>query len=172
MEQQRIEYIRKNGRQKGRKKGVLFCGIDPDDPQSVIMGFSLCHSVDRFDYISGQRMPGFGLDTAKLRAEKWRFHNAYFVQKSFPEAELIDGDGLYKFVNPDSKQVVEVPPSVMVRLRTFIERCRKYYKDKDFPAWIEMIEKADPYPEDELEQEGFFLIDVTEKELIEDLDQL
>lgn len=145
MEQQRLEYIRKNGRRKGRKKGVLFCGIDPDDDQSVIIGFTLCHAVDRFDYIKGQRVEGFGLETAKLRADKWKFHTDFFVQKTFTEDELEDGFKLFVYLNPDKQSIVEVPPSVMVRLKTFIERCRKYYKDKDFPTWIQKIEQDQPY---------------------------
>ena len=148
METQRIEYIRKNGRRKGRKKGVLFCGIDPDDDQSVIIGFTLCHAIDRFDYIKDQRVEGFGLETAKLRADKWKFHTDYFVQKTFTEDELEDEVFMYK--NPDNQSIVEVPPSVMVRLKTFIERCRKYYKDKDFPMWIQKIEQGESYPSENL----------------------
>ncbi len=159
MEQMRIEYIRKNGRQKGRKKGVLFCGIDPDDNQSVILGFSLCHSIDRFDYIAGQKSPGFGLETAKLRAEKWRFHTEYFVQRTFTEADINNEDlELMVIINPDPKQVVEIPPSVMVRMKSFIERCKKYYKDKDFPAWIQKIEAGEPYPAEELETKAVLRI--------------
>jgi hypothetical protein len=151
METQRIEYIRKNGRKKGHKKGVLFCGIDPDDDQSVIIGFTLCHAIDRFDYIKEQRVEGFGLETAKLRAEKWKFHTDYFLQKTWKENELDDEDVLiYIYKNPDNQSIVEVPPSVMVRLKPFIERCRKYYKDKDFPMWIQKIEQGQPYSEKQL----------------------
>lgn len=152
METQRIEYIRKNGRRKGHKKGVLFCGIDPDDDKSVIFGFTLCHPTDRFDYIKGVRVQGFGLETAKLRADKWKFHTDYFVQKTWSEDEMDEIEVLYKFINPDAQSIVEVPPSVMIRLRTFIERCRKYYKDKDFPTWIQKIEEDNAYPETNLER--------------------
>jgi len=153
METQRIEYIRKNGRRKGHKKGVLFCGIDPDDDQSVIFGFTLCHPTDRFDYIKGVRVQGFGVETAKIRADKWKFHTDYFVQKTWSEDDINFGDEtLFIYVNSDNQSIVEIPPSVMIRLKTFIERCRKYYKDKDFPTWIQKIEEDNPYPYDQLEK--------------------
>ena len=151
----RLEYIRKNGRKNGRKKGVLWCGVDPDDDKSVIVGFTLCHSIDRYDYPGGQRDVGFGVKLAQIRAEKFRFHTDYFVQKTYTEDELVDDFGIelkvVKFVNPDSKSVVEIPPSVMVRLKTFIDRCKKYYKDKEFPTWIEKIVSGEPYPNNMLE---------------------
>lgn len=150
MEQQRIEYIRKNGTNKGRKKGILWCGIDPDDDKSVIMGFTLCHSIDRYDFPGGVREAGFGMNLAQIRAEKYRFHTDYFVQKTFTEFDIYgaDDDELVRIKNPDYKSIVEIPPSVMVRLKTFIVRCKKYYKDKEFPVWINKIEAGDSYPSD------------------------
>ena len=152
---ERVEYIRKNGRSNGRKKGVLWCGVDPDDGKSVIMGFSLCHSIDRFDYIKDMREPGFGLNTAKLRAEKWRFHTGYFIQKTLTEDQIDsidDASAVYNedgkmilpkiIKNPEPKCFVEIPPSVMIRLKLFIERCKKYYKDKEFPAWVQNVENG------------------------------
>lgn len=140
MEQHRIEYLRRGARQKGRKKGVLYCGIDPKYPTNVVMGFSMCHSIDRFDYVKKQRESGFGLRTATKRACKWRDHTDYFVQLSHTEGELELGDELFSFINPDVKSVIEIPPSVIAPLKKFIERCRSYYKDKDFPTWIEKIQ--------------------------------
>jgi hypothetical protein len=147
MELQRLEYIRKNGRTKGKKKGVVWCGIDPDDDQSVIVGFALCHGIDKFDYLDGQREEGFGLSLAKSRAEKFRFHTDYFVQKTFTEKEFNDNleyciEGY--IINSDPKSIVEIPPSVIVRLKPFIERCKKYYKDKEFPVWVNQIEAGNP----------------------------
>ena len=152
MEIERIEYIRKNGRKKGRKKGVMWCGIDPESSDSVILGFSLCNSLDKFDWIDGKHTPGFGLKLAKLRGEKWVDHTDYFVQASFTEPMLYDDESkLLKILNPNSRLVVEIPPSIIDRLRTFIKRCKKYYKDKDFPLWVDKIDNNDPYPEEELE---------------------
>ena len=78
MEKMRLEYIRKNGRKNGRKKGVLWCGVDPDDDKSVIVGFTLCHSIDRYDYPGGQRDVGFGVKLAQIRAEKFRLFSTSF----------------------------------------------------------------------------------------------
>ena len=152
METQRIEYIRRNGRKHGHKKGVLFCGVDPDDKNNVIVGFTLCHSIDRFDYINGLREPGFGVSIAEQRAEKWRFHLEYFVQKTYTEPDIEDDEVALMFlVNNNPQEIVEIPPSVMVRLKPFIERCRKYFKDKEFPVWIQNIEKGKHLPYAQLE---------------------
>jgi len=173
MEVKRIEYIRKNDRfklvdgvkkmvSKGEKKGVLYCGVDPNDPNSVLVGFSLCNSLDEFDRIMGTPNKGFGLKMANSRAEKWRFHDDYFIQKSWPEDVFYDDEvNLMAIVNPNPQQVVEIPPSVTPRLKIFIQRCRKYYKDKEFPTWIEKFEKGIPYPEDLLE------LKVVEREFFE-----
>ena len=152
MEQFRLEYIRKNNRSKGKKKGVLYCGIDPEDVNNVIVGFSLCNTVDRFDYIGGKPVKGFGLDTAKQRAEKWSLFTEYFVQKSWTEDEIDDEThALLMIKNPNPQQVVEIPPSVLAPLKRFIDRCRKYYKDKEFPEWVRKVEDDEPYPSEELE---------------------
>lgn len=154
----RIEYIRKNdGFRKvegsdekrmvtrGEKKGVLYCGIDPNDAENVVMGFSLCSPLDRFDYIGGDRHEkGFGVKTAKGRAEKWSLYDNFFVQNSFTEKMIFDGDDLLLLLNPNPQEVVEIPPSIMPRLKTFIERCRRYYKDKEFPIWVTKIEANTP----------------------------
>ena len=145
MELYRIEYIRKNGRSKGKKRGVLYCGVDPYDPDSVVVGFSLCNPIDRFDYTKDVRRPGLGLEIAKARGEKWKNHDNYFVQNSFTQEIFLDATvNLIYLINPDPEQIVEVPPSVVKQLRTFIGRCKKYYKNKDFPVWINKLEKDEP----------------------------
>lgn len=155
METQRIEYLRKNGRKKGRKKGVLFCGIDPDDANKVMLGFTLCSNLDRFDYIDDRPVKGFGLETAKKRAIKWKNHEDYFVQNSFTERMFARGDDLGFLVNPDIAKVVELPPSIMKRLKVFIERCKKYYKDKEFPKWVNNIEIDNPIPSELIKVEVY-----------------
>ncbi len=150
-----IEYIRKNGSNKGLKKGVVYCGIDPDNPQGVVVGFTLCNNIDRFDYINDVHVKDFGVDTAKIRAGKWNKHSEFFIQNTFTEA-MIDNENLdlICFINPNKSEVVELPPSVVGKLRTFIGRCRRYYKNKVFPAWVEKFEKKEPFPEDELKMES------------------
>jgi hypothetical protein len=169
MELSRIEYIRKNGGQsvkqddgttkrvsKGQKKGVLYCGIDENDPNSVNVGFSLCNKIDRFDYINGKPVKGFGIKTAKERAEKWNLFTEFFVQKSWTEAQLEnDDEDLLFIINPNPQQVVEIPPSIVAPLLRFIDRCKKYYKDKEFPEWVRKFENNEPYPAEELEMDSY-----------------
>jgi hypothetical protein len=163
--------LRKNGRHKGKKKGVLYCGIDPDEPTGVVVGFSVCHPTDRFDYVNGQRTEGFGLEVAKNRAERWKFKVNYFVQMSFHEDQLVDDNfSAFKFLNPDNETVVEIPPSVMVRLKPFIERCKKYYKDKIFPEWVDKVHEGNPYPITDLEKEPIEYVCINMNEM--DLDTL
>jgi len=146
METEKIEYIRKNGRKNGRKKGVMWCGIDNNDPDSVMIGFTLCNSIDRFDYIENKPVPGFGAKIAKLRADKWKNHTEYFVQKSYTQKQLyFDDDNILMYENPNPQEVVEIPPSIIKRLKVFIERCKRYYKDKDFPQWCENVVKGESY---------------------------
>ncbi len=155
-----IEYIRKSGRKPKRdddgkiivkgngagrqKKGVLYCGINPENPTSVMIGFSMCSKMDQFDYVNGQHEPGFGLDLAKERADKWATFTGYFVQNSWTEDQIEGGDDLIGFVNPNTKCVVEVPPSIIGPLKDFTKRCRRYFQDKEFPLWIEKVEQDDP----------------------------
>jgi hypothetical protein len=160
MEIELIEYVRKSGRKPKRdedgkiivkgsgvgrqKKGVLYCTPNADFPDTVMVGFSLCSPLDTFDYVNGQHEPGFGLSLAKQRAEKWYDFTGYFVQNTWTEEMIEDGDELLGFVNPDTKSIVEVPPSILKPLKDFIKRCRRYYQDKEFPVWIENIEKDQP----------------------------
>jgi len=146
METERIEYLRKNDRwnnksgkykSRGVKRGVLFCGVSPINANAVVVGFSLCNSVDRFDYLNGQPQRGFGLELANSRADKWENHEGYFTQLSFPEQYNWETDKIFYKVNPDPKRFVEIPPSIEGRLKIFINRCKRYYKDKIFPEWVE-----------------------------------
>lgn len=144
MEIQRIEYVRKNGKRKGIKRGVLYCGLHPNDNQSVVVGFSLCNKLDKFDYIGGERKPGFGLNLARIRAEKWSNHINFFVQNSWGEDIIYDTEDPLNFIiNPNPSEIVEIPPSIEDALKVFIDRCRKYYKDKDFPVWVKNFENGD-----------------------------
>jgi hypothetical protein len=156
MENQIIEYVRKSGRKPKRdedgkivvkgsgigrsKKGVLFCGVLPDDPEKVSIGFSLCGPLDEFDYVNGNKEPGFGLDLAMARAEKWSQYLGFFYQNTYTEFD-IENEDIQIFQNPDPKFIVEVPPSLEKQLKCFVKRCRNYFKDKEFPLWIEKLEK-------------------------------
>lgn len=87
--------------------GDLVAGISPTNPDNVIIGFSLCHkNMDRYDYIENGRVrvPGFGKKLAISRAIKW-----------------------------EEKSNFDVPDSMSKPVQKFIERCKKYYKDKNVP---------------------------------------
>jgi hypothetical protein len=103
MENQIIEYIRKNGKiGRGVKKGVLFCGVDQEFDDMVNIGFSMCSPVDDFDVDAGKKCPGFGLNMAKERAVRWSCCDSYFIQLAYTEEEIEDEDvEILRIVNPD-----------------------------------------------------------------------
>jgi len=135
-------------RTKGIKKGVLLAGISPDG--KLIVGFSLCHKNDLFDYIGGEWVPqvdeaglifrekyvngykedGFGKLLALKRAEKWAdYHNICVMGKRKEPADSEIKDG-----------TVFIPSSIEAKLTEFVNQCVKYYKGKTFPAWICQLE--------------------------------
>ena len=152
MENQIIEYIRKNGKiGSGVKKGVLYAGIDPEFNDMIDIGFSMCSPEDDFDVVAGKKRSGFGLEIAKERSIKWCSCNDYFIQLHYTEADLEDDDfEILRIVNPDPMGIVEIPPSIVEHLKKFIERCKKYYSDKDFPVWTDMLMVGKPYPQGRL----------------------
>lgn len=154
MEVQKIQYLRNNGRNKGQKRGVLFCCVDDSDDNKVIVGFSLCNKSDKFDYIRSLKYPGFGVLIAKERAERWSNHKDYFIQKSWTQEQLNIEEKLFFLKNPNPKTIVEIPPSIFKQLTSFIERCRKYYKDKEFPVWVNKFIEECPY-EDIIQSEYY-----------------
>ena len=84
------------------------------------------------------------LDLAIARAEKWANYSGYFVQTSWTEDDIEDGEDLFKYENPNPREIVEVPPSIIKPFKKFIQRCKRYYQDKEFPEWIEAIESNKP----------------------------
>jgi hypothetical protein len=159
MEMCKIEYMRKNGgvatkledgtyvrHNKGEKRGVLFCGIHPNNNDDVVVGFSLCNKLDEFDVINGERRKGFGLRIAKKRALKWSDHTEYFIQTSWTEEEIEDLSISLEYINnPNIEEIVEVPPSVAKKLLNFLERCMRYYQDKNFPEWANKFMNHNEY---------------------------
>lgn len=98
--------------------------INPENPDNVVIGYSMCHSkFDEYDYLPVNdctviRTEGHGKNMAEKRAIKWAGEN-----------ELV------------------VAFSVRKKLDKFIARCKKYYKDKQFPAWIDNIKVPELYEE-------------------------
>jgi len=125
-------------RSKGYKKGVMIAGIDENN--DVVIGFSMCHPNDKFDYINGEwtesidkmfnitkgdyiggkRVDGFGKEVAIKRAIKWK----NFTGKSYHSADEA------------SHRLIPVPRSIKESFERFCERAIRYYKDKRLPAWI------------------------------------
>jgi hypothetical protein len=109
-------------RTKGHKKGVFLACPDLDDENKIIIGFSLCHKFDRFDYREGARIPGLG---------KW-----YALQKAEKYGECAEFKICYNCADKQlPKTIVKIPQSMAEGLEKFILRCRKYYKDKTLPPW-------------------------------------
>lgn len=146
-----MEYIQKFkgiGKEKVTEyRGVLFAGIHPANPDKVCIGFSLVHSkLDRFDYVYDKstdsfiRAEGLGRNIAMQRAVKWSNQGIAF----FDEA----GDGSIPLEDADQGACLLVPQSLKKHLKKFIQRCERYYQDKELPPWTE---------------DGFFLIPNTEE---------
>ena len=93
---------------KNEKIAVFVAGIIEDDPDRIGIGYAICNPHDLFDYNPStlQREPGFGKNIATDRCVKWA-----------------------------DKPVIYVPVKIQKQFKQFIERCKKYYKDKEMPAW-------------------------------------
>lgn len=115
MESELIQYVRKTTRKtatkgyitRGKKKGVLLATLHPENEHRVIVGFSLCHSNDKFDYVDGLHLNDWGKEIAYNRGVK-----------------IADVSG-----------TVKVPVTIQCLLPKFIRRCKSYYRDKKFPSW-------------------------------------
>jgi hypothetical protein len=121
----RMEFIRKGrGEQPRQKVGVMIACQDPIDPYRVIIGFSLCHlDYDDFDKINFGILEAknFGKKVAHRRAMKFRGMGKFTIYSE--KIDKISG-------------VVYIPQTVHESLANFMFGCYKYYKDKDFPAWV------------------------------------
>lgn len=111
----------------GDKIGVLFAGVHAHEPTKVMVGFSLLHKNDKFDYVClgnkrPSHMPNFGKMVAAKRAYKWHLF------------EKITNGHLN---GADSKEykIVPIPYSIKDELVKFLNRCKSYYKDKQLPEW-------------------------------------
>ncbi|MHA1816143.1 MAG: hypothetical protein ACTSX1_09075 [Candidatus Heimdallarchaeaceae archaeon] len=115
-----------NKRTRGIKKGVLIAFKVPEKGGKLCVGFSLCHPRDRFDYKKGIRSPGLGKEFATLKALKNADNVEYVICNSSGDRQI-------------SKSYVKIPKSIWPNLVKFIARCKKYYKDSEFPPWAERL---------------------------------
>ena len=109
-------YKNKKGKALGREQiGVMVAGTTDEDPESVTFGFSLCHiKHDRFDWIpnaggGASRQKHFGRELAMTRAIKWGKKNT----NQF------------------------IPYKIRDEAAAFINRAKRYYKDRTIMPWIE-----------------------------------
>jgi hypothetical protein len=110
-----------NKRTQGHKKGVMLAYEDPETGQ-IVIGFSLCHKRDRFDYRQGMRMDNLGIWYACNKANKHKDSKRFAISTKPEDRQL-------------SKRIVKIPQSMAKDFAKFIARCRRYYKDKDLPEW-------------------------------------
>jgi len=112
LEKPLVEFIKRSN----KKVGILVAGLHPDY-EKVIVGFTLCSKLDKWDWVTTgkgkEKVPGFGKDVATKRAVKWESFNGF-------------GDN----------KIVSVPSSISKELSVFILRCRAYYKDKKLSDWV------------------------------------
>ena len=128
-----VEYIykkKKVGKEfiTERKIGVLYASVN--EAGNVCIGFSVCHnSKDKFDYIRNLiHKPGHGLNMAAERAKRWSIREFYDIGSDICWGEI----------NP-----VAIPSMIYNPLCSFIERCTRYYKDRQIPKWATSF--ADDY---------------------------
>jgi len=131
-------------RSKGYKKGVMVAGVD--ESGTVVIGFSMCHPNDKFDfldgervdksisdpiffdtvahprYVGGKKVDGFGKDLAMKRAIKWKNYTGLVLTQECEE---------------NTPGIVRLPKSIEDAFVKFCGRATRYYKDKRFSAWIE-----------------------------------
>ena len=102
------------------RTGVMYATVLPNKwPDRVIIGWSLCNlKFDKWDHTRYKYEKRFGVTMAYNRAEKWM--------------EIEDKAPISMKYTTLSD---EVPDSIRKDLKAFIERCSKYYQDKELPYW-------------------------------------
>lgn len=147
-------YVRKHG--YGPKKGIMIADIEPSTGK-VIIGWSLCSPLDEYNVVKGRRIKDFDKEIAIDRALKFSDHEGYFYQNTFTEND--PSEKMFQYINPDPKNIVELPPSIETPLRYFIKRVKSYYKDMAIPDWAELVYSDIPFMNEE-DIEKDFLVDV------------
>jgi hypothetical protein len=115
------------------KVATMFAATLKNDPEQIVIGFSVCHSsLDIFDHTNQgviKKVPGIGVNIAMSNALKWQFKR--FV---FPAVE--PRQNLESCVNFHDYLLI---PSTMMKygntIADFIGRANRYYKGKILPEW-------------------------------------
>jgi len=106
----RVTYIRKKIRRKvindqpiyysqGEKRGVMISFINPNDPNMICMGWSICNSIDKWDHVNGVKVKNFGKNLAISRA--------------------------FKLIEPNRE--THIPDTIFNLFYSFFENSQKYY---------------------------------------------
>jgi len=120
---------------KRRKLGTLYAIVEDD---KVGIGITMCNykAGDQWNKIDGTKTKNFNLVVAEKRARKhidteWiKIHGITTI----PQELRDEGDGKNIWIKE-----VKIPASALASLRVFIERCRRYYKDKTLPPWVDLV---------------------------------
>jgi len=108
----RVRYIRKPNFEK---KGVLVAIVENG---IVEVGFSMCHKMDKWDFVKGEHVRNFGLKVAIERADFW------FTREKFSILE--------RHIN-----FITIPQTISRDLFRFIDKLKGKYPCKMFPMWAE-----------------------------------
>src|SRR3990167_7895275 len=99
------QYVRDSKRQK---IGVLYASISPGG-HHVFIGWSACHRLDKFD-------PKRGLETARVRAFRWRFSPPVVLP-------MLNGEDIVHGVHG-----IEIPIKIAPAMERFLARVVSHFK--------------------------------------------
>jgi len=119
----RIRYIRKPNFDK---KGVIVAIIDEN---YIEIGFSLCHKIDKWDFIKGAYIRNFGLSIAINRSKKWFYKDKFSIFESSKKEVC--------------KNFVIIPKTISENLYLFICKLKEKYPCKVFPVWATKFLEAE-----------------------------
>jgi hypothetical protein len=94
---------------QGDKTGVMIALVSSENPNKVNIGYSFCAPQDTFD-------KEWGIIVAANRSGKIT-------------ERMMDKRNLERRIHPKNIE----------HLRTFVSRCKTYYKDKELPKWIDLV---------------------------------
>lgn len=134
---------------KKYKAGIFVANMRNDG--LIQIGFSFCnhYAGDRYDYVKGKRMKGFGLKAALNRSTKWNDYAGFIIG---PPAGK---DSIWKEI-----EAVFIPHFAAGYLYEFLLRCDRYYRflgDKlKYPEWVSRFKSECTYIKKEKKDDRSF----------------
>ncbi len=143
---EKIQFVKQNK----ALKGVLFAGIDPDNDDNVVVGFSMANKMDihNLEVVDGLKLGGFnkeiGLKLAKKRAidyigcsesQVFLYKDETGKREYYPCGKGIM-DGVITYSDSEKRMTINIPTTLTKPFVYFIDNCIKYYKGKKFPKWL------------------------------------